>query len=94
MIKTEIYFSVEDAVRLFRDAGLTVIRKDVEQTFHSSHRPVTVQFIPTWIVVNPHTREEELLKDCFIKHISSRYKQLFLEIEKIDIYKLFDNKKK
>ncbi len=94
MIEVKINFDVNEAVNLFRDAGLTVERRDIEREFHAPHRPIEMMFIPTWIVVNPHTQEEELLEDCFQRHIKHKYKKLFLTTEKIDIYNLFTKKKK
>ncbi len=94
MIKVEIGFDVYEAVKLFRDAGLTVERREIEHEFHAPHRPVEIKFIPTWIVENPHTQKEESLEDCFRKYISNKYKKLFLTPEKIEIYNLFTEKEK
>ncbi len=92
MIKLSLYFTIEEAVSLFRNVGLTVERRYVEREFHAPHRPIELRIIPTWIVVNPHTNKEELLEDCFRKYLSQQYKELFLQPNKLTIYNVFNKK--
>lgn len=89
----ELNFTLTEAVSLFREAGLTVEIRDREYHFRTYHNASESEILPTWIVVNPHTGEEELLKEYFIKYMEKRKNDLFLKAEKLDIYTLFPREK-
>ncbi len=94
MIKLELSFTDEEAVRLFREVGLKVELKTIQQTEYLSHRPPIRRTYPTWIITNPHNGKEELLKDFFDKYLEIRKNELFLTADKLQIYNLFNNKEK
>lgn len=90
MMKIEVIFTAEEAVSLFREAGLTVEIQDVEYHFDAPHRPDYTESIPTWVVVNPHTQVAEPLDKMFRKYIAMKQKELFLTAEKLQIFNLFE----
>lgn len=89
MIEIKLVFSTEDAIAIFRNAGLTVEMYDFPIWFKNSHEEEP-EIIPMWAVRNPYTNKIEKLKDFFNKYMEAKKKELFLTPEKLDIYNLFD----
>lgn len=89
MIKMEIIFTVEEAISLFREAGLTVEIRDLEYNFQLAHRIEYTESIPTWVVVNPYNSDFVPLDSIFRKYIELKQKELFLTSDKLKIYNLF-----
>lgn len=90
MIKAEIFFSLSDAIQVFRDAGLVVEMRDFKISFPVPHREeMRIETIPIMAVINPYTGVAEKLEESFNKYLSIKKKQIFLSPEKLEIYNLF-----
>ena len=88
MIEIKLVFSTEDAISIFRNAGLTVEIYDFPVWFGHSYGEKE-EMIPMWAVRNPHNNKLEKLEDFFKKYMEAKKKELFLTPEKLDIYNLF-----
>ena len=90
MIKTELTFSILDAVKIFRAVGLSVEIQDIPTTFYTHGSGAYVENIPTWVVENPNGGQPVELEVLFRKYLSEKKRALFLNPEKIEIFKLFE----
>lgn len=90
-IKVNIIFTIEQAAALFRDAGLEVTQREMPFYFKTfRHNEVEKEMLLTWVVLNPRTNEYELLEPYFRKFIEQKKQEIFLQAEKLQIFKLFE----
>ena len=93
MINLSLSFSVNEAISLFRNAGLEVYMQEIPMYIPNPHGDSgTENLIPVWVVVNPHTGTIEKLEVYFQKYLDMKKQHLFLTAGKLEIYTLFDNK--
>lgn len=86
MIQVAFYFTVDEALSLFRASGLTVLSKEVEIDFDiASSRKTKTE----WVVINPYTQIPESVEKAFSRYIESR-KDLLSTANRIDIYNSFN----
>jgi hypothetical protein len=88
MIEIKLVFSNEDAISIFRNAGLLVEMHDFPIYFGRYHGDKE-DLIPMLAVKNPHNDKMEKLEPIFRKYMEAKKKELFLTPEKLDIYNLF-----
>ncbi|NDV45828.1 hypothetical protein D0T49_02025 [Paludibacter sp. 221] len=90
MIKTELIFSTAEAVKILRNLGLKVELRDIPVSFYTHGSTAYVDMIPTWVVENPHTGQSVKVEELFNKYLQEKKRTLFLQPEKIEIFKLFE----
>lgn len=92
MIRAKILFSMDEAIQLFRNAGLKVDIVNVPTHFPTHGSGEVIEDIPMWTVQNPFTNEPENLETCFQKFIESKKSELFLTPGKLEVYNIFNKK--
>lgn len=92
MIAHLVKFTTEDALGVFRDAGLRVLEASEWVEDDYENRPTQNRVVKKWKVENPHTGEMEDLESAFRRYLAGRISRLFLEAEKLEIYNLFNKK--
>ena len=89
MIKIPLTFTIEEAVKLLQEVGLTVKKQEVRnETDISLKFPVSI-----WMVQNPHNGSYEEVEPIFRTFILNRKNKLFLAPDKFEIYELFNVEK-
>lgn len=92
MIALHVKFSTEEALSLFRDAGLRVEEVYSFENVDRENRGIEVVFVKKWKVENPHTGGMEDLETAFRRYLDGRRSRLFLEADRLEIYNLFNRK--
>ena len=90
-ITIELKFSIESAISLFRDAGISVEKRDIPVDFKTHNDMNYTDIVHTWTVINPNTQKLELFEPYFIKYLENKKQELFLQEEnKLKILNLFE----
>jgi len=93
MYTVSLSFSDNDAKNMLEGIGLEIRFQEMEFEFSVYHNQTQKELIKVWVVINPYTRQPELLRTFFEKYLESKKKDLFLTLDnKLDIYNLFDKK--
>lgn len=89
-IEVHIIFSIDQAVSLFRDAGLEVTKKFMPLYFKDKNGTLNEETTQVWTVLNPRTNTYENLEPYFRKFIELKKQELFLQADKLQIFNLFE----
>lgn len=89
MIKTQLIFTDEQAVKLLQEAGLIVVKEEYQDDYDIKlNFPVMI-----YKVKNPHNGNLEDVREVFKNFLIKRKDKLFLTADKLEIYELFENVK-
>ena len=90
-MKIELNYTLTEAARLFREAGIICDIRPVEVEFKTFNDRTYTDIIETWAVENPHNGKVEQLEGYFRKYMEMKKRELFLSEEnKLKILTLFD----
>ena len=85
-----IQFTLNEAVTMLQNLGLTVQLVDTPINFSRTHGEPIEEIVTIWMVTNPHTGKNEQVLTFFTRYIQSKKTDVFLNPDKLEIFNLFN----